>query len=122
MENLMAAGDAGSTGTVDDIPPLSLEQKRSRLGLRPLPPEGRLALEGAIDQATPAASRLEEVLTLGLQLGADVISPEEVEAWTRALARMDAIAYCVRLIEAQILAGNTGLGMMLPDATLEVDL
>jgi hypothetical protein len=101
---------------------LSLEQKRARLGLRPLPSEGRDALEGAMSRSTPAASRLAEVLELGVTLGADVLSSEEVDAWTRALARIDALAYCVRLIEAQILAGNEGLGMMLPDTTLEVDL
>lgn len=118
----MAIEDAGEAEAIDQVPPLSFEQKRARIGLRPLTSDGRFALESAISQNTPAALRLQEVLALGVELGADVLSLEEVDAWTRALARMDAIAYCVRLIEAQILAGNAGTGMMLPDTALEVDL
>ncbi len=118
----MTTEDAGKAGPGETPAPLSLEQKRARLGLRPLPADGRDALEQAMSRSTPAASRLEEVLELGMALGADILSAEEVDAWTRALARIDALAYCVRLIEAQILAGNEGLGMMLPDTALEVDL
>ncbi len=114
--------NAGQPEAADDLSTLSFEQQRARIGLRPLAAEGRRALEGAIAQKTPPALRLEEVLKLGVQLGADVLSSEELDAWARALARMDAITYCVRLIEAQILAGNAGAGMMLPDAALEIDL
>lgn len=118
----MAVEDAGEAEAADDVLSLSLEQQRARLGLQPLSAEGRGALERAISQKTPPALRLEEVLKLGVQLGADVLCSDEFDAWARALARMDAITYCVRLIEAQILAGNSGAGMMLPDAALEIDL
>jgi hypothetical protein len=118
----MVGDSADETEAADNVPLLSFEQRRARLGLRPLASDERSALEWAISQQTPAAARLEEMLKLGAELGADILSSEEVDAWTRALARMDAIAYCVRLVEAQILVGNVGTGMMLPDSELEVDL
>jgi hypothetical protein len=44
--------------------------------------------------------------------------PDNFEVWGAVCQRLDAIAYALRLVEAQLIAGNTGPGMLLPDKDL----
>lgn len=98
-----------------------IERRRRMLGLPPLTPEAHLALEWALSQQTPGALRLQRLLEFGEQLGSLELPSADLDAWGEALARIDALAYGARLIEAQIIAGNTGIGIMLPDRTLDIE-
>jgi hypothetical protein len=98
-----------------------LERTRAYLGLAPLPREGRLKIEAAIAMQTPSGMRLEDLLALGEELGALMnVMADDVDAWGGSYRRLDALGYAVRLVEAQIIAGNTGPGIMLPDPDLTV--
>ena len=118
----MSASDSEDCPTEDDEPPgAGLERRRAHLGLAPLAPEGRAAIDAAILRNTPAAMRFQQLLALAERLGADFLPSDDLGAWGRALAEIDALAYCTRLIEAQIMAGNVGPGILLPDARLEIE-
>lgn len=98
-----------------------LERTRAYLGLAPLPREGRLRIEAAIAAQTPAGLRLEDLLAFGEELGAQMnVMADDIDAWGGSYRRLDALGYAVRLVEAQILAGNTGSGIMLPDPDVTV--
>jgi hypothetical protein len=114
-------GGDGEAATVEGLSVDRLERQRRNLGLTALTAEGRLAIEWALAQQTPPATRLATLLELGEQLGSLVLPSADLDAWGRALARIDALAFSARLIEAQIVAGNTGAGLMLPDPSLVLD-
>jgi hypothetical protein len=97
-----------------------IDGRRSRLGLMTLPLEGRLAIEAAIAGRTPAGIRFETLLTIGEEIDGQVVPADSFEAWATVCQRLDAIAYALRLIEAQLIAGNTGPGLLLPDKDLLV--
>ena len=105
----------------DEVPTADLERRRAHLGLAPLTREGRAAIDAAMSRNTPAAMRFRQLLALAERLGADFLPSDDLGAWGRALAEIDALAYCTRLIEAQIMAGNVGPGILLPDARLEIE-
>ena len=94
--------------------------RRSRLGLMALPPEGRVALEAAVAAQTPAGMRFETLLAIGEEIDAHVVPVDDFERWATMCQRLDAVGYALRLVEAQLIAGNTGPGMLLPDKDLLV--
>jgi hypothetical protein len=95
-----------------------IDMRRSRLGLRALPPEGRVVVEAAIAAQTPAGVRVQNLLAIGAEIDAQAVSNDNFDMWVTVCQRLDAIAYAVRLVEAQLIAGNTGEGMLLPDRDL----
>ena len=108
-------------GELDIGPTRSLlESRRSILGLAPLPLEGQRAVEAAIAARTPAGVRFENLLAIGEELGARVLPTDDFDRWATACQRLDAMAYALRLLEAQVIAGNTGAGLLLPDRDLLV--
>lgn len=118
---LIECGRDGEAVIAEGLSLERLERQRRNLGLAALPPEGRIAVEWALAQQTLPATRLATLLELGEQLGSLVLPSADIDAWGRALARIDALAFSVRLIEAQIVAGNTGPGIMLPDPTVVLE-
>jgi hypothetical protein len=97
-----------------------LERQRRGVGLAPLPLSGRHVIEEAIADETPAGVRLAELLDLGEEVSARMAPDADFDSWGGLYRRLDALAYAIRLMEAQIVAGNTGAGMMLPNPDLEV--
>ncbi len=97
-----------------------IDVRRSRLGLMALPREGRLMVAAAIAARTPAGIRFENLLAIGEEIDAQVVPVDNFEVWGTVCSRLDAIAYALRLVEAQLIAGNTGSGMLLPDKDLLV--
>jgi hypothetical protein len=99
---------------------LQIDVRRSRLGLRALPQEGRRAVAAAVAARTPAGTRFESLLAIGEEIDAQIVPLDNFEVWATVCQRLDAIAYALRLIEAQLIAGNTGPGMLLPDKDLVI--
>ena len=110
-----------SSEEADESSSTDFDRGRGRLGLTPLTPEGRTAIDWAISQNTPAAARLQQLLEIAKRLGAGLLPSDDLNAWGSALADVDTLGYCARLIEAQIIAGNVGQGILLPDAHLEIE-
>jgi hypothetical protein len=96
-----------------------IEARRSRLGLMSLTSAARQAIAAAITNGTPAGVRFETLLTIGEEIDA-AVPADDFAAWAAACQRLDSIAYALRLIEAQLAAGNSGPGMLLPDKDLLV--
>ena len=96
-----------------------IEARRSRLGLMSLTSSARKTIAAAIANRTPAGVRFETLLTIGEEIDA-AVPVDDFAAWAAACQRLDSIAYAVRLIEAQLAAGNSGPGMLLPDKDLLV--
>ena len=96
-----------------------IEARRSRLGLTSLTSAAREAISTAIANRTPAGVRFETLLTIGEEIDA-AVPADDFAAWAAACQRLDSIAYALRLIEAQLAAGNNGPGMLLPDKDLLV--
>jgi RecB family exonuclease len=97
-----------------------LQRERSILGLPPLPEDGLSRVAEAVARDTAAGTTLAALLALGRELGEETAPGDDVAAWAASLRRLDALAYAVRLVEAQIFAGNSGDGIMLPDARLVI--
>lgn len=96
-----------------------IDARRSRLGLMSLTTAARAAITAAIADRTPAGIRFETLLTIGEEIDA-AVPADDFTAWAAACQRLDSIAYALRLIEAQLAAGNSGPGMLLPDKDLLV--
>jgi hypothetical protein len=114
-------GERESNACASDAPARDeqeIDMRRSRLGLRALPPEGRVVVEAAIAAQTPAGIRFQNLLAIGAEIDAQAVSNDNFDVWVTVCQRLDAIAYAVRLVEAQLIAGNTGAGMLLPDRDL----
>jgi hypothetical protein len=96
-----------------------IEARRSRLGLMSLTSAARAAIAAAIANRTPAGIRFETLLAIGEEIDA-AVPADDFAAWAAACQRLESIAYALRLIEAQLAAGNSGPGMLLPDKDLLV--
>jgi hypothetical protein len=96
-----------------------IDARRSRLGLTSLTAAARAAITAAIARRTPAGIRFETLLTIGEEIDA-AVPADDFAAWAAACQRLESIAYALRLIEAQLAAGNSGPGMLLPDKYLLV--
>jgi hypothetical protein len=96
-----------------------IDARRSRLGLTSLTAAARAAITAAIARRTPAGIRFETLLTIGEEIDA-AVPADDFAAWAAACQRLESIAYALRLIEAQLAAGNSGPGMLLPDKDLLV--
>ena len=94
-----------------------IDALRSRLGLMSLTSAARTAIIAAITNGTPAGIRFETLLTIGEEIDA-AVPADDFTAWAAACQRLDSIAYALRLVEAQLAAGNSGPGMLLPDKDL----
>jgi hypothetical protein len=112
------ANGADDSNECESDAPQVIDMRRSRLGLRALPPEGRVVVEAAIAAQTPAGVRVQNLLAIGAEIDAQAVSNDNFDMWVTVCQRLDAIAYAVRLVEAQLIAGNSGAGMLLPDKDL----
>ena len=111
--------DECESGSREESAGREIEARRSRLGLMSLTSTAREAIATAIANRTPAGVRFETLLTIGEEIDA-AVPADDFAAWAAACQRLDAIAYALRLMEAQLAAGNSGPGMMLPDKDLLV--
>ena len=97
----------------------ALAARRSVVGLPPLPSEGLGTIAASLAAETPLGRHLDRLLALGEEIGG-AAPADDFAAWAAAAQRLEALAYALRLIEAQIIAGNNGPGLMLPDRNLYV--
>lgn len=111
--------DERENGDREESAGREIDARRSRLGLTSLTDAGRTAITRAIASRTPVGIRYETLLTIGEEIDA-AVPAEDFAAWAAACQRLDSIAYALRLIEAQLAAGNSGPGMLLPDKDLLV--
>ena len=109
--------DQCEDGGPEDHGGREIDARRSRLGLTPLTSAARTAIAAAVASRTPCGIRFESLLTIGEEIDASVAA-DDFAAWAAACQRLDSIAYALRLIEAQLAAGNSGPGMLLPDKDL----
>jgi len=97
----------------------ALAARRSLVGLPSLPREGLGTIVAALAAETPLGRQLDRLLALGEEIGG-AAPADDFAAWAAAAQRLEALAYALRLIEAQIIAGNNGPGLLLPDRNLYV--
>jgi hypothetical protein len=112
-------GEAEAEQGPEDARVLALAARRSLVGLPPLPPEGLGTIAASLAAETPLGRYLDRLLALGEEIGG-AAPADDFAAWAAAAQRLEALAYALRLIEAQIIAGNHGPGLLLPDRNLYV--